>query len=109
MKPLPLVETTRGYPASGYHVENVHYGSVAVSDAAGNVLWWARDPLLPTFSRSALKLFQALPFVPADGPIRFGLDSAELAMLCASHSGEARHLLTALRQTRREYDAQEIP
>ena len=95
MHPVPLVHTTRGYPASGpsgHTVENVHLGSVAVVDTSGKLLWSAGDPGAMTFTRSALKPFQALPFVLADGPARFGLSRAELALLCASHSGEPAHL-----------------
>lgn len=96
MHAVPLVETTRGYPDTGYVAENVHMGSVAVVDAAGKLLWFAGDPHAMVFTRSALKPFQALPFVLADGPARFGLSSAELALMCASHSGEEKHLQTAL-------------
>jgi L-asparaginase II len=92
MHPVPLVATTRGYPASGHTVENIHYGSVAVVDASGRLLWSAGDPDAMIFTRSALKPFQALPFVLADGPARYGLTRAELALLCASHSGEDKHL-----------------
>lgn len=87
-----LVETTRGYPDSGFVTENVHMGSVAVVDTSGKLIWWAGDPDLRTFTRSALKPFQALPFVLSEGPARLGLSSAELSLLCASHSGEAAHL-----------------
>lgn len=93
---VPLVATTRGYPSTGpvtaLFTENVHMGSIAVVDARGKLLWSAGDPDLPTFTRSALKPFQALPFVLDDGPARFGLSPAELALLCASHSGEDQHL-----------------
>ena len=92
MQPVPLVATTRGYPDSGYVIENVHAGSVAVVDATGQLLWSAGDPDYPTFTRSALKPFQALPFILSDGPARFGLTQAELALLCASHSGEDKHV-----------------
>ncbi|MES2317628.1 MAG: asparaginase [Pseudomonadota bacterium] len=94
MHPVPLVETTRGYPDTGLVVENVHMGSVAVVDAAGKLLWYAGDPQRMTFTRSALKPFQALPFMLADGPARLGLSQAELALLCASHSGEDKHVRT---------------
>lgn len=67
-------------------------GSVAVVDTRGKLLWSVGDPDALIFTRSALKPFQALPFMLADGPARFGLSSAELALLCASHSGEAKHL-----------------
>lgn len=92
MHPVPLVETTRGYPSTGYVVENVHMGSVAVVDVHGKLLWQAGDPAHMTFTRSTLKPFQALPFLLADGPARFALTRAELALLCASHSGEEKHL-----------------
>lgn len=92
MHPVPLVATTRGYPATGYPVENIHYGSVAVVDVSGRLLWSAGDPDFMTFTRSALKPFQALPFVLDGGPARFGLTRDELALLCASHSGEDKHV-----------------
>jgi L-asparaginase II len=92
MHPVPLAATTRGYPATGHTVENVHAGSVAVVDGAGRLLWSAGDPDYMTFTRSALKPFQALPFVLSDGPARLGLTRDELALLCASHSGEDKHL-----------------
>jgi len=92
MHPAPLAATTRGYPSTGYAVENIHYGSVAVVDAAGRLLYASGDPDAMTFTRSALKPFQALPFVLDDGPARLGLSRDELALLCASHSGEDKHV-----------------
>ncbi|SHH18896.1 asparaginase [Massilia sp. CF038] len=92
MQPVPLVQTTRGYPEHGFTVENTHLGSVAVVNARGALLWSAGDPHAIVFTRSALKPFQALPFVLADGPAHFGLSSAELALLCASHSAEDKHV-----------------
>ena len=94
MLPVPLVHTTRGFPDTEPVVENIHMGSVAVTDAKGKLLWYAGDPEFMTFTRSALKPFQALPFLLADGPARFALSHAELAQLCASHSGEEKHLRT---------------
>ncbi len=43
-------------------------------------------------TRSALKPFQAMPFVAAGGVERFGYSPAQVALLCASHSGEPRHV-----------------
>jgi L-asparaginase II len=94
MTPIPLVETTRGFPDTGYMAENVHAGSVAVVDTTGKLVWSAGDPDAMTFTRSAIKPFQALPFLLADGPARFGFTTDETALLCASHSGEAMHVAT---------------
>ncbi|MCC2954409.1 asparaginase [Massilia sp. IC2-477] len=92
MHPIPLVATTRGYPDTGKVIENVHAGSIAVVDVRGRLLYAGGDPHYPTFTRSALKPFQALPFILSDGPARFGLSRDELALLCASYSGEDKHL-----------------
>lgn len=89
---VPLVATTRGYPDVGYTIENIHAGSIAVVDLDGRLLAWAGDPQYQTFTRSALKPFQALPFLLSDGPAKFGLLEEEVALLCASHSGEEKHL-----------------
>jgi hypothetical protein len=43
-------------------------------------------------TRSALKPFQAMPFVAAGGIGRFAYSEAQVALLCASHSGEPRHV-----------------
>jgi L-asparaginase II len=89
-----LVVETRGI-GSAQSVESVHYGSVAVVDAAGTLLWSAGDPNALTFSRSTLKPYQALPFVEAGGPAAFGFAEEEVALMCASHSGEDRHVALA--------------
>lgn len=84
---VPLVQTTRGATP-----ECVHFGALAVADATGRVLASAGDPHWVTFTRSTLKPLQALPFVLGGGARHFGLTSAHLALLCASHNGEAMHL-----------------
>ena len=92
MQATALAATTRGYADTDQVIENVHTGSIAVVDVHGRLLYSAGDPHYPTFTRSALKPFQALPFILADGPARYGLTRDELALLCASHSGEDKHL-----------------
>ncbi len=79
----------------GDAVDSVHLGSVAVVDRSGRLLYCAGDPGLPTMTRSSLKPFQAMPFVAADGVRRFDFSPAQTALLCASHSGEPRHVAAA--------------
>jgi L-asparaginase II len=76
----------------GDATESVHYGSVAVVDAQGRLLFSAGDPQFLTTTRSALKPLQALPFVAGGGVERFGFSARQVALLCASHSGEPRHV-----------------
>lgn len=87
---VPLAVMTRGGT-----VESVHHGSLAIVDLDGRILFAAGDPERVTFTRSTLKPFQALPFVAAGGIQRFGLTMPETALLCASHSGEPRHVEAA--------------
>jgi L-asparaginase II len=84
---VPLATVTRGGT-----VESVHSGSVAVVDRHGRLLYGAGDPASLTFTRSALKPLQALPFVAGGGVERFGYSVPQVALLCASHSGEPRHV-----------------
>jgi len=84
---VPLAVVTRGD-----HVESVHFGAVAVVDRDGRLLFSAGDPHTPVFTRSTLKPLQALPFVRDGGPARFGYSRDQVALLCASHSGEPRHV-----------------
>jgi L-asparaginase II len=83
----PLAEVLRGHA-----VESIHFGAVAVVDRTGKVLRAAGDPYTLTFTRSALKPLQALPFTAGGGPERFGFSQAQVALMCASHSGEPRHV-----------------
>ncbi|MEO8305899.1 MAG: asparaginase [Betaproteobacteria bacterium] len=73
-------------------VESIHYGSVAVVDREGNLMHASGDPSFLTMTRSALKPFQAMPFAAAGGIERFGFTKPQVALLCASHSGEPRHV-----------------
>jgi len=78
----------------GGALESVHRVHVSVVGAGGAEAR-AGDTSLITFYRSAAKPFQALPLVE-DGVLEhFGLGEEELALCCASHNSEARHLEVA--------------
>ncbi len=83
----PLARVYRGDT-----LESAHAGHVAVVDRDGRLLFAAGDPDVMTFTRSALKPLQALPFVEAGGDAHFGFSRSQVALLCASHSGEPRHV-----------------
>ena len=84
-----LVEVTRGAM-----VESRHRAAVAVCDAAGKVVRHWGDIERPAYARSSLKPLQALPLIETGAADAFGLTPAEIALACASHSGEKRHVDT---------------
>jgi len=69
-------------------VESVHLGHVVVLAPDGSVRHALGDPEAVVWPRSSLKPLQAVAM------LRHGLDvaGADLALVCASHSGEAAHL-----------------
>jgi L-asparaginase II len=73
-------------------VESVHRGRYVVRDARGETLDSLGDPEGYVCLRSSAKPFQALPLVFSGAADAFGLTSEELAVACASHSAEPRHL-----------------
>jgi L-asparaginase II len=75
----------------GDRVESEHRVAYAVADAGGAVLHQEGDARRPVFPRSAVKPLQAMPLVESGAAARFGLSEQELALACASHSGEAMH------------------
>ncbi|WP_119291800.1 asparaginase [Azohydromonas sediminis] len=79
----------------GTLVESRHRGALAVVDADGRIVVALGDIERPVFPRSAVKLLQALPLVASGAADRFGLTDDELALACASHSGEPAHVRTA--------------
>ncbi|PWR20194.1 asparaginase [Zavarzinia aquatilis] len=82
-----LVEATRG----GL-VESRHRGAYAVVDAAGRLVAARGEIGRVTFPRSSMKILQAIPLIESGAADAFACTPAELALACASHSGEAMHV-----------------
>lgn len=85
-----IVEVQRG----GF-VESEHRGAYAVVGANGRIIAQAGDIARPVYPRSAIKAFQALPLIESGAAEALGLTDEEIALACASHSGEAQHVRAA--------------
>jgi L-asparaginase II len=85
----------------GPRVESAHRGSAAVVDSRGRRLAECGDADEPVYARSTAKPFQAIPLLLAGGERKFGFGDAEIALMCASHGGEPRHVAVAARMLRR--------
>lgn len=73
-------------------LESEHRVHAVVCDAAGRRLATHGDPERITWMRSTMKPFQALPLVEDGAADALGLTEEELAVICASHNGEPRHV-----------------
>jgi L-asparaginase II len=81
-----LVEVTRGE-----RVESAHRGAIAVCDADGALRLALGDIDTPIYPRSSLKPIQAIPLIETGAASTFLLGPEEIALACASHSGEPQH------------------
>ncbi|HEY0081108.1 MAG TPA: asparaginase [Pyrinomonadaceae bacterium] len=90
-QPESLVEVRRGSIT-----ESRHRGHVIAVNADGQTVARLGQPeKLLTYLRSSAKPIQAVPLVATGAADRFGLDEREIALACASHSGEPVHEETA--------------
>ncbi|WP_413557636.1 asparaginase [Bdellovibrio sp. HCB209] len=76
----------------GHVVESVHQVMVAVVNEAGHLLHGWGNTNYATFPRSAIKMIQALPLIESGAAEKFGLEDEWIALACASHRGEQKHL-----------------
>jgi L-asparaginase II len=84
-----VIEVTRG-PL----VESRHQGIAAVVKPDGTVVESWGDIDAPILPRSANKPIQAMAFVESGAVEKFGLGNEHIALSCASHNGEKRHVDT---------------
>jgi L-asparaginase II len=66
-----------------------------VVDGGGKVVFSLGDIDAAVFPRSACKAMQALPLVESGAADAYGFGNKELALACASHSGEDEHVALA--------------
>jgi len=85
-EPVNLVEIWRGSL-----LESIHQGHAVVCHANGDILHAWGDPDALVYPRSSAKMIQALPLIESGAADRFGLNTAQLALACASHNGAAIH------------------
>lgn len=82
-----LIEIMRGD-----RVECGHRGAISISDASGNLKLALGDIGKPIYPRSSIKAIQSLPLVESGAADAYGFGAKELALACASHSGETWHV-----------------
>jgi L-asparaginase II len=82
-----LIVSTRGAV-----VENRHRVSLAVVDAAGRLVRSHGDVDAPVPARSSVKPLQALALLRSGAADAFEVTDQEVAIACASHSGEPGHV-----------------
>ena len=86
---VPLLRIERGEVEEG--LQRGHFAAV---DAGGALVTSKGDPSRLTYFRSCAKPFQAIAALRTGIVDRFGLTAEHVAIICASHNGEPRHVAT---------------
>jgi L-asparaginase II len=86
---VPLLRIERGQVEEG-----LQRGHLAAVDAGGALVASKGDPSRLTYFRSCAKPFQAIAALRTGIVDRFGLTAEHVAIICASHNGEPRHVTT---------------
>lgn len=76
----------------GASLENTHIAHIAVVEESGTILYHHGDPLRMTLARSAAKPLQAVAILETGALEKYDFDDADLALICASHNSEDRHV-----------------
>ena len=75
----------------GNTVESIHYGSVAVVDSKGKLVYSFGDPYFVTYLRSSAKPFQVIPLITSGAAKEFRFSQKEIAIIAGSHNGQKIH------------------
>ncbi len=81
----------------GLNIESIHKIHAVICDKKGRVLMCAGNPEYKSFIRSALKPFQAIPFVSSGTASKINNSSKSIAISCGSHSGSKIHIREAFK------------
>jgi L-asparaginase II len=84
---VPLLRIERGEVEEG-----LQRGHLVAVDGTGTIVSSRGDPSRPTYFRSCAKPFQAIAALRTGIVERFELTTEHVAIICASHSGEPRHV-----------------
>lgn len=92
----PLVEVTRGGIT-----ESRHRGHIVAVEPDGKIAAYLGAPETVTYLRSSAKPHQAIPFIASGAADHFAFTEKEIALACASHSGEPIHTEVAAAMLRK--------
>ena len=82
----PLVYVTRNN-----NIESIHYGSICIVDNKEKIIYNIGDPFQKIYFRSSAKPLQVIPLILSGAADKYNFSLREIAIACASHSGQPKH------------------
>ena len=82
----------RTYVTRGKIIESIHLSNCIIKDYNFKTIFSTSNGNNFVYPRSAIKIFQAIPFIKSRSQKNFNLTEKQIAISCSSHCGEAEHL-----------------
>ena len=76
----------------GKHIESEHISKCLIINSKNQVLFSTGNDNDFIYPRSSIKIFQAIPFAESSAIKKYKLNDRQIALSCASHSGEKYHI-----------------
>ena len=80
------------YITRGNILESIHEAKCIIKDYNYKTIFTTNHNNDLIFPRSAIKIFQAVPFIASGANEKYKLSKKQIAISCASHCGESKHL-----------------
>ena len=74
------------------NVESIHSAKCLIINSLNEIIFSTNNESDIIFPRSAIKIFQAIPFAKSGAIEKFKLNQKQIALSCSSHVGENFHL-----------------
>ena len=76
----------------GKIVESFHDAKCVVQNSKYKIIFTTGHEWDLVYPRSAIKIFQAIPFIQSEAHKKYKLSKKEITISCASHCGEKQHM-----------------
>ena len=80
------------YVTRGKIIESVHESKCIIKDYNFKTILTTNNDNDLVYPRSAIKIFQAIPFIKSKAEKKYDLSPKQIAIACSSHCGESEHL-----------------
>ena len=74
------------------NVESIHSAKCLIVNSLNEIIFTTKNDQDTIFPRSAIKLFQAIPFAKSGAIQKFNLNTKQISLSCSSHVGEDFHI-----------------
>ena len=89
---LKFMANITTYITRGKLIESIHKAKCIIKNYNYETIFSTNNDEDLVYPRSAIKIFQAIPFIKSKAHKKYNLSQKQIAIACASHCGETEHI-----------------